>query len=232
MLPPGASRGRGRHEHVTPPPPASRLPGPGVVPPLAYPPESHRTRRVMEQSQAGHGLGCGRAHTAQMPRPNPEAPPRVSQPCCPPPPTSSPRAPGRLTQPQPRHPPHASPCAPGMRRPQWLASPPLSPHSANPAPLSPGGHHAAQPHPLPSAPSAITPSTRWAPYPTPDSLGLSPCPLQEEIRQPPQETTRGPHLTSRWIAEPSSLPAGSGWPLCGPGTCFLAAGKQVRDILL
>lgn len=82
------------------------------------------------------------------------------------------------------------------------------------------------------APSAITPSTCWAPYTTSLSLGQSPCPLREEIRQPLQETTRGPHVTSGWIAEPSSLSAGSGWPLCGPGTCFFAVGKQVRDSLL
>lgn len=57
------------------------------------------------------------------------------------------------------------------------------------------------------APSAITPSTCWAPYTTPLSLGQSPCPLREEIRQPLQETTRGPHqrVDSRAIITPCML---------------------------
>ena len=179
--------------------------------------------RGREQSQARHGSGCGWAHTAKMPRHDPEAPPCVSQPCCESP-TPSPRAPRRLTQLQPRRPPHASPCTPGMGRPQRLASPPLSPLSANPAPLSPGGHHTAQPHPPPSAPRAITPSTCWAPYTTPHSLGQSPCPFREEIRQPPQETARGPHITSGWTAEPLSLPAGSG-ALMRARNLFLCSGE-------
>lgn len=95
--------------------------------------------------------------------------------------------------------------------PQWLGltptlSPLWEPCSAQPRWAS------RCPAPPPTfAPSAITPSTCWASHHTP-LLGTVAFALSDWEEN--KAATSGNHevLTSGWIAEPSSLPACSGWP--------------------